>query len=336
MRNFTSFFVLLLAGLPLAGMSQEKDLFKSGTFSGLKFRSIGPALTSGRVADLAVNPDDHHEYYVAAASGGVWKTVNAGNTFQPIFDGQGSYSIGCLALDPSNPHVVWVGTGENNGQRSVGYGDGVYRSQDGGKSWKHMGLKSSEHIGKIVVHPSNSNTVYVAAQGPLWRAGGDRGLYKTTDGGKTWDRILHVSENTGVSDLVMDPRDPNVLYAAAYQRRRHVYTYISGGPESALFKSTDGGITWDTLRNGLPSVDLGRIGLAIAPSDPDYVYAIVETAGKEGGFFRSTDRGASWQKRNGYYTSGNYYQEIVCDPLDRDRVFALDTWGHVTTDGGKT
>lgn len=315
---------------------EVKSKINSGTLSGLKFRNVGPALTSGRVIDLAVHPDNPYVYYVAAASGGVWKTMNNGTTFKPIFDKYGSYSIGCITIDPNNPHTVWVGTGENNGQRSIAYGDGLYKSVDGGKSWKKMGLDNSEHIGKIIVHPENSNIVYVAAHGPLWKSGGDRGLYMTEDGGKTWSKILEISENTGVSDLVMDPRDPNVMYASAWQRRRHVWTYISGGPESALYKTTDGGKTWDKLKAGLPSVDLGRIGLAISPVNPDYVYAIVEAAQGKGGFFRSTNRGGSFEKRSGYATSGNYYQEIICDPQDVDKVYSMATWSRVTHDGGKT
>jgi photosystem II stability/assembly factor-like uncharacterized protein len=249
------------------------------------------------VADFAVHPRNRGLYYVAAASGGVWKTTNAGTTWTPIFDDQGSYSIGTVVLDPNNPHVVWVGTGENNSQRSVGYGDGLYRSNDGGQSWKNMVLKSSEHIGRIVIDPRNSNVVYVAAQGPLWGPGGDRGLYKTTDGGKEWNKVLSISENTGVTDVVLDPRNPDHLLAAAYQRRRHVWTLIDGGPESALYRSTDGGKNWTKIKAGLPSVDLGRIGLALAPSNPDIVYAIIEASDKKGGIFRSTDRGVTWEKR---------------------------------------
>jgi photosystem II stability/assembly factor-like uncharacterized protein len=231
---------------------------------------------------------------------------------------------------------VWVGTGENNNQRSVAYGDGVYKSEDGGKSWKNMGLKTSEHIGKIIVHPTNSDIVYVAAYGPLWSAGGERGVYKTIDGGKTWERILHISDNTGVSDIVMDPRNPDVIYAAAHQRRRHVWTYIDGGPESALYKTTNGGKTWDKLTNGLPSGEVGRIGLAIAPSNPDVVYAIIIASHDKSGFFRTNDRGASWKKMSGHFTTGNYYQEIFCDPKDENKVFSMDTWLMHTEDGGKT
>src|SRR5438132_4427776 len=240
----------------------------SATLSGLKLRSLGPAVTSGRVVGFAVHPSNRSHYYVAAASGGVWKTTNAGTTWTPIFDNESSYSIGTVVLDPKNPNVVWVGAGENNSQRSVGYGDGVYRSDDGGKTWKNLGLKNSEHIGRIVIDPRNSNIVYVAAQDPLWGPGGERGLYKTTDGGRSWKKILSISENTGVTDVVLDPRKPDTLIAASYQRRRHVWTLINGGPESALYKSTDGGNSWTKLKTGLPTEELGRIGLAIAPADP--------------------------------------------------------------------
>ncbi len=213
-----------------APAAKETDPYADLSLGAFKLRSIGPALTSGRISDFAVRPGKRHEFFVASASGGVWKTVNAGTTFTPVFDAQGSYSIGCVALDPTNPNVVWVGTGENNNQRSVSYGDGVYKSEDGGASWKNVGLKASEHIGMIAIDPRDPDVVYVAAYGPLWSPGGDRGLYKTTDGGKTWTAILTVDENTGVSEVHFDPRDPDVLYATAHQRRRHVFTQISGGP----------------------------------------------------------------------------------------------------------
>lgn len=338
--------ILLIALVAIAfnGISQKnknkneepKSSINSGLVAGLSWRSIGPALTAGRVIDIAVNPDNPDEYYLAIASGGVWKTSNHGNTYEPIFDNEGSYSIGCITIDPSNSNVIWVGTGENNNQRSVAYGDGVYKSEDGGKSWKNMGLKESEHISKVIVDPRNSDVVYVAAYGPLWSAGGDRGVYKSTDGGESWKQIHFISENTGTCDLIMDPSNPDVLYEAVHQRRRHVFTYIGGGEESSLFKSTDGGETWDEITKGLPSGKMGRIGLAISPVDSDYVYAIVEAQEDKGGFFRSTDRGASWEKRSSYTTSGNYYQELICDPKDKNKVFVMDTWLHHTEDGGKT
>ncbi len=317
--------------------SAGETKLKPDTFTGLAFRGIGPALTSGRIGDLAVHPRDRNTWYVAVASGGVWKTTNAGITWTPIFDGQGSFSIGCVTVDPRNPLVVWVGTGENNSQRSVAYGDGLYKSTDGGKNWENVGLKLSEHIAKVLIDPRDSNVVYAAAQGPLWAPGGDRGLYKTADGGKTWKQVLKISENTGVTDVALDPRNPDILFAAAYQRRRHVWTLIDGGPESALYKSTDAGATWKKVENGMPKEEMGRIGLAVSPANPDVVYALVEAANKAGGMFRSTDGGGSWTKMGDYQpTSPQYYQEIVADPRSVDRVYSMDTFMQVTEDGGKT
>jgi photosystem II stability/assembly factor-like uncharacterized protein len=309
---------------------------KSHPLTGLKLRSIGPAVTSGRVVGFAVHPDDRSKYFAAVASGGVWKTENAGVTWAPVFDNEGSYSIGCIVLDPKNPNVVWVGTGENNSQRSVGYGDGVYKSLDGGRTWKNVGLKDSEHIGKIVIDPRDSDTVYVAAQGPLWGPGGDRGLFKTIDGGKTWSKVLNISEHTGVTDVVQDPRNPDLLIAASYQRRRHVYTIVNGGPESAIHRSTDGGKTWGKVRGGLPQGDLGRIGLALAPSDPDVVYAIVEAGDKQGGIFRSADRGVTWGKRNPFDQQAQYYAHLVVDPRNKDRFYVMNVLIQVSDDGGRT
>ncbi len=327
---------LVVSFLIVISFLNAKEEISSSNLSGLKFRSIGPALASGRIIDLAVNPNDFNEFYVAVASGGVFKTTNKGTTFEPIFDSYGSYSIGCVTIAPSNHNIVWVGSGENNSQRSVSYGDGVYKSEDGGKSFKNMGLKNSEHIGKIIIHPDNPNVVYVAAQGPLWKDGGDRGLYKTTDCGQNWEKILDISEKTGVTDIVIDPRNPDVIYAASYQRRRHVWTLINGGPESALYKSEDGGKNWNKLTNGLPSGLVGRIGLAISPVDGDYIYAIVEASEGKGGFFRSTDRGASWEKRNNFVSgSPQYYQELFAHPTNKDIVYAISTYTNVTYDGGK-
>ena len=306
-------------------------LFGQST-SALKWRSIGPAVTSGRIADLAVDPSNTDRWVVASASGGVWLTENHGLTFEPVFDGEGSYSIGCVTLDPSNPNTVWVGSGENNNQRSVAYGDGIYRSQDGGHSWTNMGLKNSEHIGMIAVHPTNSNIVWVAAYGPVWSPGGDRGIYKTTDGGENWRQVLHVSENTGFNEIHVDPRNADVLYATAHQRRRHVWTYISGGPESGLYKSEDGGETWNELKNGLPNGDKGRCALAISPVNPDVIYCMVEGHG----LYRSSDRGASFKKQSDHATSGNYYVELFASPHDVDVVYSMDTYAQWSEDGGKT
>lgn len=344
MKNYI--YYLLICALTFSAQAQKKKMSTSTSsaktilektdISGLKFRSVGPALTSGRISDIAVNPVNNKEYYVASSSGGVWKTVNSGNTFEPIFDAQGSYSIGCVTIDPNNTNVVWVGSGENNNQRSVAYGDGLYKSIDGGKTWKNVGLKNSEHIGNIVVDPRNSDVVYVSAIGPLWSEGGDRGLYKTTNGGESWNKVLEINKHTGVNEVVMDPRNPDILYASAFQRRRHVFTYLGGGPGSTIYKSDDAGATWSKADKGLPQVDLGRIGLAISPVNPEYIYAIVEAAHGEGGLFISTNRGASWERRGKYSTSGNYYQEIIADPVNADKIYAMDTWMKVSIDGGRT
>lgn len=315
---------------------KDESVIKSDLVSGLKFRNIGPAFTSGRIADFAVNPNNPYEYYVAVASGHVWKTVNNGLTFEPIFDNYGTYSIGCLAMDPTNSNVIWIGTGENNHQRALGYGNGVYKSVDGGKSWKNLGLKESRQIGMIAIDPRNSDVVYVAAEGSAWGSGGERGLYKTTDGGTTWNKVLNISEHTGVNNVILDPRNPDVLYATSEQRRRHVHTKIGGGPESAIYKSTDAGKTWRKLESGLPKEDMGGIGIAISPVNPDVVYAIIEAANDAGGFFRSTDRGESWKKMSDYSSSGQYYNEIYCDPVNVDKVFSVETVTQVTYDAGKT
>jgi len=315
---------------------EKKGGMTADTFSGLKFRLIGPAVASGRVMSIAVNPKNKFEYYVGVASGGVWKTVNDGTTWTPVFDGEGSYSIGWVALDPNDSSVVWVGSGESNSQRSVGYGDGIYRSVDGGKSWENLGLKKSEHIGRVVIDPRDSKVVYVAAEGPLWGAGGDRGLYKSVDGGKNWKAVLTISENTGVVDVALDPSNPDVVYAAAYQRRRHVFTLIDGGPESAIYKSTDAGATWNKLKSGLPSVDLGRIGLAVSPADPNVVYATVEAADGKGGIFRSSDKGATWERRNEFDSGAMYYARVVPDPKNVDRIFIMSVQLRESLDGGKT
>jgi photosystem II stability/assembly factor-like uncharacterized protein len=340
-KSILLFLLVILSSLSLV-QAQKKGKKEAGSaidsikINGLSWRCIGPSLTSGRISDIAINPDNPFEYYVATSSGGVWKTVNSGVEYTPVFDKEGSYSIGCVTMDPSNSSVIWVGTGENNNQRSVAFGDGVYKSLDGGKTWKNMGLKTSEHIGRIIVHPDNSDVVYVAAIGPLWRKGGERGLYMTTDGGATWNSILSVDEHTGVNDIQMDPRNPDVIYASTFQRRRHVFTYVGGGPGSGLHKSTDGGKTWNKINKGLPSTELGRIGLAISPANPEIIYAIVEAADGKGGLFASVNRGASWEKRGDHATSGNYYQEIIADPVDENTLYSMDTWMSVSHDGGKT
>ncbi len=314
----------------------EPDSLKKIPMSGLSFRSIGPAITGGRVVALAVNPSNHSEYYVGSGHGSLWKTTNSGVTFSPAFDNQDSYAIGAIAIDPANPNVVWVGTGENNNQNNVIYGDGVYKSEDGGKSWTNTGLKESRQIGGIVVDPNDGNIVYVAAYGPSRVSGGDRGIFKTTDGGKTWSNVLFVSKYTGAFEIHMDPRYSNILYASMHQRMRNLYTGVYGGPESAIYRSTDSGATWDKMKKGLPGADMGRIGLAISPVNPDVLYAIIEAAEKDGGVYKSTDRGVSWSKQSSYVSSyAFYFQKLFCDTKNVDRVYSMDVFLQVTNDGGK-
>ncbi len=325
-------------------MAAEEDgplTLEKVSLEGLAFRSIGPAVTGGRVIDIEVNPQDHSEYYVASGHGSLWKTTNRGVTFSPIFDGQTSFAMGAVTLDPSNPKVVWVGTGENNAHSYVVPGDGVYRSEDGGSSWVNKGLKDSQQIGEIVVHPEDPNTVWVAAYGPHRQPGGDRGVFKTTDGGETWDNVLHPSEHTGCWELHMDPRDPDVLYTVAHQRQRYLTTNVQGGDESGIYKTTDGGATWKRLEGGLPQTMVGRIGMDISPVDPDVLFAVVEATEVDGeekrGTYKSTDAGASWSKVSDYVTGYAFYcQKLVCDTKNIDRVYAMDIFNQVSIDGGKT
>ena len=338
----TALLVATAVLLPALAVAQGTDTpaINEDLLSGLKLRGIGPASRSGRIADVTIDPNNKSTWYMAVASGNAFKTVNRGTTWEPIFENYPVYSTSSVVVDPTNSNVVWLGTGENNGQRSVPYGNGVYRSRDAGGSFEHMGLDESEHIGKIVLDPRDSDTVYVAAQGPLWRAGGDRGLYKTTDGGETWERVLYISEDTGVSDVVVDPRHPDTVYATSWQRRRHTGLQIAGGPEGGIHKSDDGGATWRQLTRGLPSAsrhDIGRIGLAISPHDADVVYAQVAATDGQRGFYRSTDRGESWEKRSDYFpTDPQYYMEFFADPHRPGRLYSMDTFTHVTEDDGKT
>ncbi|PIB39485.1 WD40/YVTN/BNR-like repeat-containing protein [Maribacter sp. 4G9] len=335
--SIEAIFILLLLNLNLVRSQDTNFSSLSKDLKGLEFRPIGPALMGGRIADIAVNPEDQSTWFVAVGSGGVWKTENRGITWSPVFEEQPSYSIGCVAIDPYNTKTVWVGTGENVSGRHVGWGDGIYKSNDGGATWKSMGLKNSEHIGKILVDPRNSNVVLVAAEGPLWSSGGDRGVYKTTDGGITWSQVLKIDEHTGVTDIEFDPENPDVVYAAAYQRRRHVWALLSGGPKSGIYKSMDNGETWSQKTSGLPKGDMGKIGLAVTKANPDLVYATIEADDKEKGFYRSMDKGESWTKRNDYISGGtgpHYYQEIEVSPSNPDLVYQMDVFIRVTRDGG--
>jgi len=335
---FVTIFLMIFFGIHGEG-NEKKSSKVEKILSGFKFRSIGPAFMSGRIADIKIDPEDTKIWYVAAGSGGVWKTSNSGTTFKPIFDRETSYSIGCISIDPNNSNIVWVGTGENVSGRHVGYGDGVYKSTDGGKNWKNMGLKKSEHIDKIIVNPKNSNIVYVASEGPLWSSGGDRGVYKSINGGKTWKAVLTVDKDTGATDLVMDPKNPNVLYAATHQRRRHVSALINGGPGSAIYKTCDGGKNWLKIIKGLPGEDLGQIALAISPQRPEVVYASVETSVRKITFYRSHDGGRNWVEKASYATPGtgpHYYQELYASPHRFDRIFSMEINVLFSNDGGAT
>ena len=312
---------------------------ESSLYSGLKFRSVGPAFMSGRIADIAINPDNENEWYAAVGSGGVWKTVNAGTTWQPLTDNQSFYSTGSITIDPNNTNTIWLGTGENVGGRHVGVGKGVFLSLDGGKTWKNKGLNKSEHISKIIVNKKNSNNVFVASQGPLWSSGGDRGLYKSIDGGESWSLVLSVNKWTGVTDVVVDPRDENIMYAATWQRHRNVAAYMGGGPGTKLFKSTDGGDSWRQLKTGLPTGKLGKIGLAISEINPDVLYAAIELERRKGAVYRTSNGGESWKKMSDTVsgaTGPHYYQELVASPHHFDKIYLMDVRVQVSDDGGKT
>ncbi|MFP4624693.1 MAG: WD40/YVTN/BNR-like repeat-containing protein, partial [Gemmatimonadota bacterium] len=343
MRHLALATLLLTLALPLPAPTALTaqgvgETLKETNLSGLAFRAIGPAINSGRIADIDLHPEDPNVWYVAVGSGGVWKTANGGTTFDPIFDREGSYSIGSVAIAPSAPATVWVGTGEDVGGRHVGYGDGVYRSTDGGRTWRNMGLGASEHVSTILVHPEDADVVWVSAEGPLWSPGGDRGLYKTTDGGETWRKVLDGgNEWTGVTDLVMDPRNPDRLYAATWQRHRTVAAYLGGGPGSGLHRSEDGGETWTELTTGLPSSNMGKIGLAISPQDPDVVYAAIELDRRTGGLYRSTDRGESWRKMSDAVSGGtgpHYYQELYASPHQFGTLYLVSNYTLVSRDHG--
>ena len=332
-------FIALVLSFTSISAQQDSTFLKSSTFSALKFRNIGPALTAGRIADIAIHPDNENIMYVAVGSGNVWKTENSGTTWSTIFENYGSYSIGCITIDPNNPSTIWVGTGENVGGRHVGFGDGIYKSDDAGKSWKNMGLKKSEHLSRIIVHPENPDVIWVASQGPLWSKGGERGLYMSTDGGKSWERTLGDDEWTGVTELLIDPRDPNVLYAATWQRHRNVAALMGGGPGSGLHKSIDGGKTWTKLSKGLPVSNLGKTGMAISPFNPDVIYAALETDRRKGGLYISRDRGASWTKQSDMISGGtgpHYYQELYADPHQEGKLWLMNNYILISEDHGKT
>jgi photosystem II stability/assembly factor-like uncharacterized protein len=312
---------------------RSQDLFTESVLNKLQWRCIGPANMGGRIDDFAVVESNPHIIYAATASGGVWKTTNNGVTWEPVFDGQSTSTIGDVTVAPSNPDIVWVGTGEPNNRQSSSWGNGVYKSMDGGKTWKNMGLADSHHVGRIIIHPTNPDFVYVAALGHLWGANKERGLYKTTDGGQSWINTNFIDENTGFVDVAIDPESPTTLYAAAYQRRRRGWGFNGGGPGSSLYKTTDGGQTWIKLTEGLPKGDTGRIGIDIYRSNPNIVYAIIEH--KEGGVFRSEDKGLTWKRMSSTNPRPMYYSKIRIDPNNDQRIWVLGASMYVSEDGGK-
>ena len=314
---------------------QKNNLHKS-LLQNLEWRNIGPGITSGRIADIAIVETDMRIIYAATATGGLWKTSNNGTTWYPIFDNEKTVSLGAVALARSNSNIVWVGTGEDFNARSNSWGNGVYKSEDAGKTWDHVGLEETRHIGDIVIHPDDPDIVFVAAMGSLWGAGKERGLFKTTDGGRTWSKSLYISEHTGVVDVAMDPREPDWLYATAFQRERRNWSFVAGGPEGGIFRSTDGGVNWNRLENGLPTGDIGRVGLSICRNQPDRIYAAVRAQGKASGIYRSEDRGASWELRTSEVATRWSYGDLYCDPNDPNRIYVLSVDTTVSSDGGKT
>jgi len=339
MKNLLLLLSFLIT-IPILSAQKDKfDPHSSSALSAFEWRSIGPAFASGRIADIAVHPDHEHTWYVATGSGGVWKTKNSGVTWKPIFDNQKVYSTGCITIDPHNPHRIWLGTGENVGGRHAAFGDGIYLSEDDGGSWKNMGLKGTQHLSEIIVHPDNPNVILVAAQGPLWNKGGERGLYRSEDGGKNWTRTLGDDEWTGVTDIAVDPRNANTMYAATWQRHRTVAAYMGGGPKSGIHKSYDGGKTWTKLSKGLPGGNMGKIGIAISPQQPDVLYAAIELDQAKGGVYRSSDQGASWSKKSDAVsgaTGPHYYQELYASPHQFDKIYLMDVRVQISTDGGAT
>ena len=313
------------------------DSADDNPLASIPLRHIGPAINSGRISEFAFHPEHKQVFYVATASGNLWKTSNNTITWEPIFDSEGSYALGTIKLDPNDPLTLWVGTGENNSQRSVAYGDGVYKSTDGGKSWTNMGLADSGHISQIWINPANSDHVLVASQGPLWNDGGDRGLYRSLDGGDSWERILQIDPHTGINEFVVDPDNPDNIVASSYQRRRHVWVLINGGPGSGIHRTTDGGASWSEVTSGLPGSNMGRIGLAMAPSATNTLYAIIEANDKDKGVYRSLDFGQTWHKQSSYMTnSPQYYNELVIDPHNPNRLYSLNTFTQISEDAGKT
>jgi photosystem II stability/assembly factor-like uncharacterized protein len=324
--------ILILSVSPVLGQDNPEI---PSLYQNLEFRSVGPAVTGGRIHDIEALADDPSTVYAATASGGIWKTTNKGTTWEPIFDDKPVSTFGDLDIAPSNPDVIWAGTGEQNNRQSTSWGNGVYRSTDAGKNWIHLGLEETRHIGRVKVHPENPEVAYVAALGNLWKGTEERGVFKTTDGGESWKKVLFIDEHTGVVDLVMDPEDPNTLYASAYQRLRRTWGFNGGGPGSGIYKTTDGGESWNELTEGIPSGDKGRIGLTIAETNANILYATIEHADSSG-TYRTVDAGKSWERVNELNPRPMYYSHIVADPTDEERVYILATEFYMSDDGGET
>ena len=340
-KRVLSILAVLLFVVIIPAKSQDEIVLKGKElFGDLRARQIGPALMSGRLIDIEAHPTNNRILYIGAAGGGVWKSSNGGTTFQPIFD-EHAQSIGVIAVDPNDPdRVIWVGTGETWTRNSVSIGDGLYKSTDGGVNWKKMGFEKSERISSIEINPNNSQEIYVGVLGALWSDSEERGIYKTSDGGQTWEKILYTNQTTGCADVIMDPKDPNTLYASMWEFRRTPWSFSSGGPNSALYKSTDAGKTWNKIHNGFPPGDLGRIALAVAPSDNNILYSVIESENdKDKGLYKSTDAGASWEHLNndfGLTVRPFYFSRIVIDPRDPDVVVKAGLLGSISRDGGKT
>ena len=330
----------------LVSIAQVPAALTSADFSGLRFRNIGPAAMSGRFVDMDVVESNPYTMYVASATGGVFRTTDNGVTWTPVFEKEAVHSVGDIAIFQADPNVIWIGTGERANRQSVSWGDGVYKTTDGGRTWVNVGLRSSMHIGRIVTHPTNAQIVYVAAQGSVWGPGGDRGLYRTVDGGRTWTRTLFVDEDTGATDVAMDWNDPNVLYAATYQRRRSPFGFNGGGPGSALWKSTDAGATWKRLTgNGLPDGEYGRVGIAVYRKNPQVVYVSIEQGSRynastayinrKGGLYRSNDGGATWRFISNWNPRPMYASQPTIDPQDDRRIYQLNSYSY-SDNGGET
>jgi photosystem II stability/assembly factor-like uncharacterized protein len=327
--------VLLGASLAPSTLTAQSAAITAQQLERLAFRQPGPAVAGGRIHDVEALPDHPATVFVASASGGIWKSVNNGTTWTPVFEHHQVSTFGDLAIARSNPNVIWAGTGEQNNRQSTSWGNGVYRSTDGGSTWVHVGLEETRHIGRIQVHPSNPDVAYVAALGNLWRASAMRGVFKTTDGGRRWEKVLYLDTLTGVVDLVMDPRNPNTLYAAAYQRLRRTWGFNGGGPGSGIYKTTDAGASWRELTTGIPQGDKGRIGLAMAATNSNVLYATIEHADSSG-TYRTADGGGTWTRVNPLDPRPMYYSHVFVDPTNENVVYLAASSVSRSEDGGRT